>query len=92
MGIVSLMRFYENDEVKVKEDKISTLFFSNPIYLKEEDNIHDALSFFKKTSGYVIECDWCMRRKQWTHFVSFFDKKQKKEIRLWFLEDELYLT
>jgi len=86
-----LMKFYESDEVKVKEDKIKSLFFSNPIYLKEEGELTNPESFLKRTTGRVLECDWDRRRELWTHFVSFIDKKTQKEIRLWFLETELLL-
>lgn len=90
-----LMRFWENDEVRVKEDKIKHLFYSNPIYLNdkdEEDCLDKPEMFLKKAQGKVIECDWDKRKNLWSHFVELKDKKGTKTIRLWFLETELYLV
>ena len=86
----TLMMFYEGDDVKVKEDKIQTLLFSHPDYLVDE--IKRPSAFFKRVSGRVVECDWDKKRKAWTHFVSFVDRKSKQEIILWFLESELELV
>lgn len=87
-----VMRFYENDIVKVREDKIKKLFFSNPYYLKdkeEEGYIKNPEMFLKKATGVVVECDWDWRRELWSHFVELSDKKGTTTIRLWFLESEI---
>lgn len=93
--IPHLMRFFENDDVKVKEDKINKLFYSNPIYLKDkddEDYLEKPEMFLKKAQGKVLECDWDKRKKLWSHFVELKDKKDTKRIRLWFLETEIFLS
>lgn len=87
-----VMRFYEKDIVKVREDKIKKLFYSNPIYLKEKENedyIRGPETFLKKAQGVVIECDWDWRRGLWSHFVELTDKRNTIKIKLWFLETEL---
>lgn len=87
-----VMRFYEKDIVKVREDKIKKLFYSNPIYLRdkeEEDYLKSPESFLKRAQGVVVECDWDWRRELWSHFVELSDKKNTRTIRLWFLETEL---
>lgn len=86
----TLMKFYEGDEVRIKEEKISSLFYSNPEYL-EEDGITKPEIFLKRTTGVVIECDWDKRKKEWSHFIEFKDKTSHGLVRLWFLESELNL-
>lgn len=86
--MMTLMKFYEGDEVRVREDKIPTLFYSNPEYLIE-DRITEPESFLKRSVGIVIECDWDKRKKQWSHFIEFRDKTTFGLVRLWFLESEL---
>lgn len=89
---MKLKKIYENDDVKVIEEKINTLYYSNPIYLKEEDEMDDPEGFLKKSQGKVLESDWDKRKCEWSHFVELFNNKTGVMERLWFLESELYLV
>ena len=77
------MKLCEEDEVKIRLDKVRDLFFGNLL-----EWVTYPGRFAKKEVGVILEADF-NKKHGWTYFVEF---QKDINLRFWFLEDELELV